>query len=97
MFGRLNRPYESYFSRGDGVGSVAGEEGADEGKLMGYSDAAGEEHDGAVGGEGVGGAVGAFDEGGEGEAGGGCGGAFGVEAVGEAGAAADDEGEGGLG
>ena len=64
---------------------------------MGYSDAAGEEHDSAVGGEVVGAAVGPFDEGGEGEARGRCGGAFGVEVVGEARAAADDEGEGGLG
>lgn len=63
---------------------------------MGYSDAAGEEHDGAVGGEVVGASVGAFDESEEGEAGVGCGGAFGVEAVGEAGATADYEGEGGL-
>ena len=97
MFGGLDYPDEGYFSRGDGAGGVAGEEGADEGELMGYSDAAGEEHDGAVGGEGVGAAVGAFDEGGEGEPGVGCGGAFGIKAVGEAGATADYEGEGGLG
>lgn len=63
---------------------------------MCYSHAAGEEHDGAVGGEVVGAAVGAFDEGGEGEAGGGCGGALGVEAVCEAGAAANYERDGGL-
>ena len=63
---------------------------------MRYSYAAGEEHDGAVGGEVVGAAVGAFDEGWEGEAGGGCGGTFGVEAVREAGATTDYEGKGGL-
>ncbi len=63
---------------------------------MRYSYAAGEEHDGAVGGEIVGAAVGAFDEGGEGEAFVGCGGTFSVEAVREAGATADYEGERGL-
>ena len=63
---------------------------------MRYSYAAGEEHDGAVGGEIVGAAVRAFDEGGEGEAGVGCGGTFRVEPVREAGATADYEGEGGL-
>ena len=40
--------------------------------------------------------VGAFDKGGEGQAGVGCGGTFGVEPVGEAGTTADYEGEGGL-
>ena len=63
---------------------------------MRYSYAAGEEHDGAVGGEIVGAAVGAFDEGRKGEAGIGCGGTFIVEPVREAGATADYEGEGGL-
>lgn len=54
------------------------------------ADAAGEEHDGAVGSEGLRAAVGAFDECGEGDAvvdGIQC---FAVEMLGEAGAAADD-------
>ena len=96
MFRSLDYPDEGYFARGDGSRGVACEDGAHEGELVRYSDAAGEEHDGAVRGEGMGAAVGAFDEGGEGKAGVGCGGAFGVEPVGEAGAPADYEGEGGL-
>ena len=69
MLRGLDDPDEIYFSGGDGAGGVACEEGAHEGELMRYSYATGEEHDGAVGGEGVGAAVGAFDKGGEGQAG----------------------------
>ena len=91
MFGGLDDPDQSYFSCGDGAGGVACEKGAHEGELMRYSYAAGEEHDGAVRGEIVGAAVGAFDEGGEREACVGCGGTFGVEPVREAGTTADYE------
>ena len=57
---------------------------------MRYADAAGEEHDGAIRGEGRGIAVGAFDESGEGDAAGWGREGFAVEVGGEAGAAVDD-------
>ncbi len=62
---------------------------------MGDAYAAREEHDGAVGMENLGAAVGSFDESGEGyEAAGGEG--FSVEAVGETAVASDYKGDGGL-
>ena len=64
---------------------------------MCYADAAGEKHDGAVRGECRGVAVGAFDEGGKGDASGWSRESFAVEVGGEAGAAVNDEGDGCLG
>lgn len=94
-------PDEADAARGDGPRGVAGEEVADHGELVRDADAGGEEHDGAVGVQGVtaAAAVGAFDEGGEGDAVVVVGALerFAVELVCEAGAAADDEGDGGLG
>lgn len=96
VFGRADDPDEHDFARGDGAGRVAGDEVAHVRDLVRDADAAGEEHDGAVGVEGVQAAVGAFDQGGEGEeAGGGALGLF-EEGVGEAGAPADDERHGGF-
>ncbi len=70
---------------------MVGYEMAEEGEVRGYADAAGEEQDGAVGGQGGRVAVGAFEEGGDGEAG--FEGAV-VEVGCEAGAAAEEEGDG---
>ena len=69
---------------------MGGEEVADDGQVVRYADAGGEEHDGAVGVEGLRAAVGALDEGGEGEPVVGALERFAVEVCGEAGAAADD-------
>ena len=66
-------------------------------ELVGDADAAGEEEDRAVGGEGFEAAVGAFEEAGERDDSGGGGGGAGVQARGHAGAFADDEGHGGDG
>ena len=55
------------------MGGVRGEDGAEVWDVVGYADAAGDEHDCAVGGERGGVDVGDFDEGAEGEAGGWCG------------------------
>ena len=90
VFGRLDDPDEEDAAGGDGAGGEAGHERADVGDLVGDADAAGEEDHGAVGGQVVQAAVGAFGQGADhqpafvGRFG------FSVEAVGEAGAAADD-------
>lgn len=98
VVGRADDPDEEDAPGGDGAGGVARDEVPRQGHLVRDADAGGEEHDGAVGVEGlVRAAVGAFDEGGEGDAPVGAVEGFAVEAVGEAGAAADDEGDGGWG
>ena len=97
MVGRAEDPDEEDAPRGDGAGRVAREEVPRRGHLVRDADAASEEQDGAVGGEGLRAAVGAFDEGGEGEAVVGVVEGLAVDVVAEAGAAADDEGDGGLG
>ena len=96
VLGRADDPGQEDAAGRDGAGGVTREEVAHDGHLARYADAAGDEHDGAVGVE-VRAAVGAFDEGGEGDAVGGGREGFAVEVVGEAGAAADDQGDGGLG
>ncbi len=95
--GGADDPDEEDTARGDGAGGVAREEGPHRWELVADADAGGEEQDGAVGVERGRGAVGAFDEGGEGEAVVGGVEGFAVEVVGEAGPAADDEGDGGWG
>lgn len=94
---RLDDPYEKHAAGGDRAGGVACDQGAHVGDGVGDAYAASDEHDRSVGGEGVGGAVGAFDERGDGDPGGGGASGFFVEAVSEAGAAAHDEGDGRLG
>lgn len=65
MFGGADDPDEDDAARGDGAGRVPGHQVPHVRHLVRDADAAGEEHDGAVGVEGVQAAVGAFDEGGE--------------------------------
>lgn len=77
--------------------SVGGEEVSHMPELVGDAYAAGEEEDGAVREEGLEAAVGALEEGGEGEDAGWGGAGAGVEGGGHAGAFADDEGHGGEG
>ena len=96
VFGRLDDPDEQDAARGHGAVREALDQRADVGDLVGDADAAGEEDDGAVGGEGVEAAVGAFGEGAHDQAAFVRGFGFSVEAVGEAGAAADDGREGGF-
>ena len=96
MFRRADHPYEDDFAGRDCAGGVAGHEVAHVGHLMRDADPAGEQHDGAVGVQGVQTAVGAFDEGVDDGAAVGRALGFFEEFVGEAGAAADDEGHGGF-
>ena len=90
MFGRSDDPDQEDAARGDGAGGVACQEVAHKRHLVRDADAGREEHDGAVGLEELRAAVGAFDEGGQGEVVVEGGEGFAVEMVGEAGAAADD-------
>ncbi len=89
MFGRADDPDQEDAPGGDGAGGVAREEVADKGYMVRDADAGGEEHDGAVGVEGLRAAVGAFDQSGDGDAVVRGIEYFVVEAIGEAGAAAD--------
>lgn len=59
MFGGLDDPDQAQAAKGCGAGAEGGYEGADVGDLVRDADAACEEEDGAVGGVGGGGAVGA--------------------------------------
>lgn len=68
MFRRSDDPDQDDASCCNRAGGVAHEEIAHEWQLMGDADAGGEEHDCAVGVEGLRAAVGTFDEGGEGDA-----------------------------
>ena len=93
VFGGADHPNEEDAAGGDGGGGVAGEEGARVRKQVRDADAPRYEHDAAVGREGVSGAVGAFDEGGQDGASARGGVGFCEHFLCEADAAADDEGD----
>ena len=94
LLGGADRPHERDAPRGGRAGGVGGQEGAHVAELVGDARAAGEEEDGAVGVEGVRGAVWPFDEAGEVEGPRGGRGCEAVEGGGHPGALGDNEGEG---